>query len=125
MLTINNVAAKYNNAESRVDHLLKSSTGNSIDPEPRGISYLVVLEPQQIPVRIDLKETSGFVLTELHWKTKFHPTEADTLPTSQGASAAAPGAGQLSFRGDPGRWRRALMGTFGSCLERLRRSSLT
>jgi hypothetical protein len=58
-----------------VDHLLRSSTSNSIDPEPGRISYLVVLEPQQIPVRIDLKETSGFVLTELHWETKFHPTE--------------------------------------------------
>ena len=57
--------------------------------------------PRPLP-RIDLRETSDFVLADLHWETKFHPTEADTLPISQGASAAAPGTGQLSLSWRPG-----------------------
>ena len=74
-----------------------------------------MFESRQTPVRIDLRETDGFVSAELHWE-KFDPTEADSLPTSQGEvrrevmGLSAPGAGQLFSRGEPERWRRALMG---------------
>ena len=47
-------------------------------------AILVGLEPRQDYLSIDSREKRAIsTLTGLHCKTKLHPTEADSVPTSQ------------------------------------------